>query len=608
MKSKTAPKRRTNEYFCPISVPSDYAWKVLGKLLLDLGEYLTVEESSRLSGIIRNRDLKAYLELSEDWGLQCNNLSGISVDKFRAKYLLASIIKKYQFPTDKKTRIAKAEEIFFQAEEKCAQFNHGGWKDLFCSEAESDKFLVDKARDFLVRLLGTELPGSKAMLDKARHGPGANLDTKSGYISTYHKYANWPYSCTLGASRYALFAIQVDRRWVGALQDDYRKKNNIPMHYPINIRAFRSSLLKPVEHNKIAFVPKDSQKERTIAIEPSLNLYLQLGVDGYMRKRLKRYGIDLDDQTVNQRLARTGSEALGKNFITLDLKSASDSISTKLVELLLPTDWYKHLMDLRSPKGLIGQKEVIFEKISSMGNGYTFALESALFAALVYAAYKAHGEKFERENFAVYGDDLIVLDTVKDTLIRLLTLCGFQLNVEKSFLNGPIRESCGADWYEGKLVRPIFLTDEPAKLQDLFCDRNRIKRLLDLYWGIQESKSVEFIDHLIPEKAKVFAGPYSDTDFDTYIHCCRPIKPYKHGCYRFRRIVTTVREQRGNSFHFRKLMHNLLGSTEPNRYDKMAQYSSGSRFTVFRRNAVTVTATWSTTELWWDEYNMFAAR
>lgn len=109
--------------------------------------------------------------------------------------------------------------------------------------------------------------------------------------------------------------------------------------------AERSKMLRIVRGNRVVMVPKSAKTHRTISAEPTGNSFLQQGVGRYIRQRLKRFGVDLDDQTINQDLAR---RALLDNLATIDLSSASDTLSIGLVKLLLPPDWYQVLSDLRS--------------------------------------------------------------------------------------------------------------------------------------------------------------------------------------------------------------------------------------------------------------------
>lgn len=595
----------------PLNLPTDYPWKVLDKLRLDLEEYLDSQDADELKVAVRNRDFDAYSALAEDWGLQSMTHSDAPVVEIRSKYLLASLIKKFRFPTDVEAREAKAREIFYAAETDCALYNQQGWQELTDVESGFSVSVLRYARSFLVNLLGAELPGSKELLSRSRHGPGATIGTKKGNISLFHKYNEWPYSCTIGAYRYARFAIETDQRWFGALQNSYRSRFGIPKHYPLDMDAFWAKVINVVDGNRIAFVPKDARKERTIAIEPTLNLYLQLGVDGFIRRRLKRFGVDLDSQMKNQELARKGSLPNNSDqFCTIDLSAASDSLSLRLCELLLPRDWYSYLMDLRSPCGNLNGDILDYEKISSMGNGYTFVLESAIFTAIVYAVMKADGVPFDHSKFAVYGDDIIVPKRLYFKTVEALRLCGFRTNLEKTFNSGHIRESCGTDWHQGLPVRPVFLQDTPTDVMGLLCDYNRIKRLLSLRFGLEESKCLTMLYKWIPEVIKKdYRGPYSDEDFDSYIHTrVPPIGSYKEWVYKHARIIVVPRPRKGKDFHMRKLMHDLRGQSLPPAIwasnAPLAKWidGGGSRFTVTSRNALSVGMTYSVSDVWRSTY------
>jgi hypothetical protein len=374
------------------------------------------------------------------------------------------------------------------------------------------------------------------------------------------------------------------------------------------MKVFWSKVIKIVDGNRITFVPKDAQKERTIAIEPTLNLYLQLGVDGFIRKRLKRFGVNLDDQTKNQELARLGSlPNQVDRFVTIDLSAASDSVSKKICELLLPKQWVTYLMDLRSPSGLLGDQLIEYEKISSMGNGYTFALESAIFAALIYAVTKAAGDTFDRAKFAVFGDDLIVAQKYYYRLVEALRLSGFKVNLDKTFFYGDVRESCGTDWFQGHSLRPVFLDEIPNDVMGLWCDYNRIKRLLSLYWEIgEESSTLSLLRKWIPDALKDIVGPYSDEDFDSYMHVALPPQgAYEHCMYKYPRLVVLPRPHKGHEFLMRKLMHDLRGGTpKSQKWDKRVS-SVGSRFTVTVRNDMTVGKTFSVSSSWRSEYEAY---
>jgi len=616
MKDKSHHKPTDIRKSMPVDLPESYPWKVLSKITKDLKEYLTDADFSRLTDITRNRDFEGYLKLAEEeWGLQSIASIDSNVVEIRVRYLLASLIKKFRFPTDRAQREERALAIFAEAESLCKTYNQSGYMELDKPETDFGEAILHHAKAFLKRLLGDRLPGHQEMLDRSRHGPGATIGTKKGNTSLYHKYAEWPYSCTIGAFRYARFAIETDQRWFGALQNSYRERFGIPKHLPLDMESFWARVINVVDGNRIAFVPKDAQKERTIAIEPTLNLYLQLGVDGYIRRRLKRWGVDLDSQEKNQELARLGSlRDDDKSFCTIDLSAASDSVSLKLCELLLPKEWLTYLMDLRSPSGVVGKDLIIYEKISSMGNGYTFALESALFTALIYAVFKASGDAYSPKVCAIFGDDLIVPKKHYFKVVEALRLAGFRLNLTKTFSHGPVRESCGSDWFRGLPVRPVFFTDTPTDVRELFTDYNRVKRILSLRFGIEsdESEVLNLYRKWIPEKALSLTGPYSDESFDSYMHSAIPINTgyyKKHYVYKYQRLITKPLPKKGRDFHFRKLMHDLRGaSCKPDtQWSKQPWWEwlamgGGSRFTVTSRNALMVGKTYSVTSYWSSTY------
>lgn len=209
-----------------------------------------------------------------------------------------------------------------------------------------------------------------------------------------------------------------------------------------------------VVDGELAFVPKNYKTHRSIVMEPSLTGALQRSVGSVLKRKLYRAGIDLTDQGINRHRARLGST--GVDLCTLDLSRASDSIAYALVMELLPGDWFELLDSLRTP--VVWHKKTRFEleKFSSMGNGYTFELESLLFYALAYAVAEHFGV---RKDITVYGDDIIVPHALALLLNEWLPVFGFQVNTDKSYYEGPFRESCGFDSFLGVDVRPFYLKD-----------------------------------------------------------------------------------------------------------------------------------------------------
>lgn len=273
----------------------------------------------------------------------------------------------------------------------------------------------------------------------------------------------------------------------------------------------------------LGFVAKNAKTYRGIVTEPPLNGVYQLALGDYMAKRLARFGVDLRDQSLNQRLAKEGS--LTGALATLDLSSASDTIATEVVYHLLPVDWALALSAGRSSSVVYKGGRLHLEKFSSMGNGYTFALESLIFWALA-SSCSANG-------FAsVYGDDIIVPTTAVPLLKETLDACGFVLNTRKSYSQGPFRESCGADYFRGFDIRPFYQKDlvTPAalmKLHNFYVRHNDVDRAAGIKKMLHPVFHIEGPDrfgdgHLVSDsfsrrrKARHDRLGYSGYVFDTF--------------------------------------------------------------------------------------------
>lgn len=226
-----------------------------------------------------------------------------------------------------------------------------------------------------------------------------------------------------------------------------------------------------VEGNVLFTVPKTSEIDRVAAKEPDVNLYLQKGAGDYIRHRLlRRAGINLNDQTVNQRLAAV---AVRDGLATVDLSSASDSVTTALVYRLLPPMWASYLDDIRSKKTCIDGTWHENEMFSSMGNGFTFELESLLFFALAKTVTYYGGW---RGKVSVYGDDIIVPSAAFKTLKAVFGYFGFIINPKKSYATGLFRESCGAHFFGGQDVKPFYIKEPIASIPRLIHALNSLRR------------------------------------------------------------------------------------------------------------------------------------
>jgi hypothetical protein len=126
------------------------------------------------------------------------------------------------------------------------------------------------------------------------------------------------------------------------------------------------------------------------------------------------------------------------------------------------------------------------QKFSSMGNGYTFELESLIFWAVLHASMKYSKVKPSVNNHGVYGDDVIIPARAYTTFKRSLEWLGFSINEKKTHMRGYFRESCGHDYFYGDSVRPFF-QKELVSLRTLysmynFAIRNNRKSFADFVY------------------------------------------------------------------------------------------------------------------------------
>jgi hypothetical protein len=307
--------------------------------------------------------------------------------------------------------------------------------------------LISKARQVILSILGDKPPLS--LFDGGSHTFGASTRVRRGPQAAFLKHVGqaqvsdtaWKYWC-LATSGTMLAEQQL------SLQ----------------------------ESSVLFTVPKSSHIDRVAAKEPEINMYLQRCAGSFIRSRLKRRaGIDLNDQTRNQLLAKN---ALRQDLATIDLSSASDSISRQLVIELLPFDWWSVLDDIRVHSTIVDGEVHTLEMFSSMGNGFTFELESLLFYALTRAICWCSRVK---GTISVYGDDIIAPSKIGPRLARVFHWFGFRVNAKKSNWTGKFRESCGRHFYGQLEVTPFYVREPVRKMSEVIRLLNRL-----LYWDGRE--------------------------------------------------------------------------------------------------------------------------
>jgi len=314
----------------------------------------------------------------------------------------------------------------------------------------------------------------------------------------------------------------------------------------------RVDILEPGRERpvKVVLVPKTLKTPRVIAIEPTAMQYMQQGLLEAIRVGLDKDPIlskfvSLGDQTPNQRMAAGGS--LNGELATLDLSEASDRVSNQLVrELTARHPWLSRALDVtRSRKADVRGKTIRLAKFASMGSATCFPIETLVFLTCVFAGIeKALNRPLRRrdlddyaDSVRVYGDDIIVPNTMTSFVIESLETYGFKVNRRKSFWTGNFRESCGKEYFAGEDVSIV-------RVRELFpTSRRHVKELVStvalrnnfFLAGLWET--AKHLDGLIERLIKFPAvlptspclGRYSFLGYDTERECPRLFKPLVRG-------------------------------------------------------------------------------
>lgn len=253
-------------------------------------------------------------------------------------------------------------------------------------------------------------------------------------------------------------------------------------YLPLIVKAFPSWTreVEVVEGSRLVTVPKNAKTDRAICIEPDLNMFLQKGIGNMIRRRLWRLGLLRPNSSLENQAAAGRGSATGR-LATIDLSGASDSIHLGVVWDLFPPDWFSHIEHVRSPNVRLPSGVKNLTKVSSMGNGYTFELETLLFWSLAQAVSDLLGCGHVRP--LVFGDDIIVASDVARPLIDVLSVLGFKTNDKKTFIDGPFRESCGKHFFNGSDVTPFYVRSAINTVERIYWLHNSLQRWAYLPYG-----------------------------------------------------------------------------------------------------------------------------
>lgn len=476
-----------------------------------------------------------------------------SYQEFLPEYWAVESFSKMPFETgiDRKLEAVRS---FLESEDFCKAET-----PRICRLELTDGCLVRKVRARLRWLLGDITPAE--VIKRARWSTGATSSLKSAYANPQNKWG------------LATHTTEGTSFWLKSWNDSYQDGR------------FWSNL-EVVATNRVLTVPKNAKTERVIAAEPDWSMFFQLGMGACIRRRLQRVGLlrsprvgervspETDAQTRQKMYARVGSST--GNYATIDLKAASDTITLAACDLLLPPALFRMLCHHRSPKGELPDGRVItYEKISSMGNGSTFELETSLFWAIASVAANS-------EDVHVYGDDIIVPTCSAGAVLDALRLFGFTANPKKTHIAGLFRESCGGHYFNGTDVTPPYFRKSLNRLTSIIAGYNSLCQRLNgqgvssaLCYGLMEGLG-SFLRRQVPKA--LFGPPGLDgclgLPYREFVARCRK--------GRQRRVVANLRHPdfqhvRGTRFVGVRptleafpewgLCHALYGALEASEYD-----------------------------------------
>lgn len=470
----------------PSRIPSNWTPELLESIYASLSTPLSLE----LLDSLKNQNYGKIVSASID------PMDYSNADAFRQDYLAVNVFSKFDSFDLGVDRRSVAISKFFEAEAVCKKTNSYLQSRDFSSIELSPAAVIITARRKIERLLGEF--DLDALISNCSFGPGASTSLSRRCGDAYYKFGNPNPQAT-----------PLMRPYVNALTK-WAPNWNPQVEY--------------VHGSRITTVPKNAKTDRLIAIEPDINMFFQKGMGKLIRARLRsRAGLLLPDaQRRNAELARLGST--DGELATVDLSMASDTISYEVVKELLPPIWFDHLNRMRSHFCYVDGEIHHLHKFSSMGNGFTFELETLIFWAISSSVLSLTGSRDRR--LSVYGDDIILPSTAVASLKSVLADFGFSLNDSKSFWTGPFRESCGKHYFRGVDVSPFFIRSPLVSFRDVFKVLNLIHIWSRTSWGLSPEFSglhTEFSTRLrkirkwmpIPDGFPLDSGVI--VDFDTAV-------------------------------------------------------------------------------------------
>lgn len=462
-------------YYFPRKLSSTATQKLYGRMASSMlprfQALFTKKEYDKLDGSLRRNDLSVFKESFLQEYLQKFKTGeiDISTELFRDYYQFTSLFSKLpEKGNDQLCKIAGYKKLL-KGEKQCAETNRRIKANGFPLDS-----IFGEVQELISKILG---PLPVDFLNKQlKFGPGSTVNDNNRSFqetSEFFKLSDRLIVPEKAKTCLAAF-LSYQEGWIDGLKNHYHLNDTIGSRLDLEKEIFKRHL-KVVPNdfpNKIGFVLKDVEEHRSIGVEINGLVILQMVLGSHIRDALLKYGLNLNTQGKNRHLVR-----FAKTFkkATIDMLNASNTVAYELVKKCIPPDWFRYFDMFRTSHGVcpeLDENHGEYEMFSSMGNGFTFELESLIFFAMAICRVRADQPKCTFKGalrqIAVYGDDVII---PADSAVRFkadLELFGFHTNEKKSYLTGKFFESCGHDFYDSTDVRPFFLKRLLYTTRDLY--------------------------------------------------------------------------------------------------------------------------------------------
>lgn len=276
-------------------------------------------------------------------------------------------------------------------------------------------------------------------------------------------------------------------------------------------------LLVVVPGARASSVPKNALTNRFINVEATFPMLLQRCLAAGLRRVLKKIGnhlgplgpvfTEIGTFAIDGDAQERHLKMIAHKCATIDFSNASDSVILSVVMEMFPETVTCYLTRFRSQTVIVNGMFYVPNKLSSMGNGFTFEVMTLLLYALAYAICGPVG-------ISVYGDDVIVPQHYAARFLHCASLLGFEPNWKKTFVDSMFRESCGGFYHEEVGYIVSYDIHPCCTYQDVITTHNKMLHMLEQPWLCNSLRSVlqRVADELRALGRAWFCGPYPVKD------------------------------------------------------------------------------------------------